>query len=468
MCRGHWAHYGNAAAAQGWLARARRLVDGHDLDPLRGWIHVHGAMLADPAAGEPQARKAHELAQLQGDIDLELYALSELGANLIGQGRVTEGLDYLDEAMAGALGGEADDGGTVVYACCVTLKSCASCAGFERAVQWVRAADRFVERYGNPFLYAQCRALYGSVLVATGEWEQAEQELHTAERLSRDSLPTVHGSATAALAELRLAQGRLDEADRIVTGLDEQPDTVAIIARTHLVRGRYDDAETILHRWLATLDAAELQRLLLLELLGELELAKGRPDAAQQQAGELVEAGTTLGCELAVARGERLAGRALVAAAQPDAARTHLDAALVAFTSLGIPLEAARTRLLLAEALHHHAPDTAITEARAALTTFDELGATHDADAAAGWLRNLGAKAPRTGPRTQQTLTRREREVLELLRQGLSNPEIAERLYISRRTVEEHVANVLTKLGVRNRTEAATATPEPIEDESEP
>jgi len=96
-----------------------------------------------------------------------------------------------------------------------------------------------------------------------------------------------------------------------------------------------------------------------------------------------------------------------------------------------------------------------VEEARQALDAFERLGAIRDADAAAGLLRELGVGG-RTGPKLLGELSKRELEVLRLLGYGLTNAEIAARLFISTKTVATHVGNVFAKLHVRNRAEAAT------------
>jgi len=117
-------------------------------------------------------------------------------------------------------------------------------------------------------------------------------------------------------------------------------------------------------------------------------------------------------------------------------------------------LDAARARLELARAHEADQPEVAVGEARTALAEFERLGAPRDADAAAALLRRHGV-AGRTGPKGVGLLSRRELEVLRLLAEGLTNAEIAARLYLSTKTVGHHVSNVLAKLNLRSRSEAA-------------
>jgi DNA-binding CsgD family transcriptional regulator len=99
---------------------------------------------------------------------------------------------------------------------------------------------------------------------------------------------------------------------------------------------------------------------------------------------------------------------------------------------------------------------------RGALAIFERLGAAPAADIARQRLRAAGVRGLPRGPRpaTQanpQGLTNRQLEVLRLLAEGLRNPEIAERLSTTPKTVEHHVSAVLTKLEARSRAEAVRA-----------
>jgi DNA-binding NarL/FixJ family response regulator len=321
-----------------------------------------------------------------------------------------------------------------------------------RAEEWVRAADDMIRRRGIVALGAHCRAHYGGILTAAGRWQEAETELGEAARIFERGYAAKRAHVLTRLADLRVRQGRLEEAALLLEGLDQHADAARPLAALHLARGETALALELLERRLGrvadTPDAGPL-----LELLVDVQLAAGRIDEARDAAAQLASLAERLPSPYLQAAAPLARGKVCLASDSADAKECLRDA-LEAFSRAQMPLGVARARLELAHAAAGEQPEVAIAEATAALESFERLQAARDADAAAALLRSLGAGG-RSGPKRLAPLTRRESEVLELLGHGLSNAEIAARLYITPKTAEHHVGHVLAKLGLRNRAEAA-------------
>jgi DNA-binding CsgD family transcriptional regulator len=453
------ANFANAAAASGWVGRADRLLESLEPGPLHGWAAVARAYRSpDLEEAESLTGRALELARAAGDVDLEMVALSQLGLIRVGKGETAAGFALIDEATAAVLAGERSSLDTVVYACCDMLNACELACDLERAAQWCRVADEFVERYGCPFLYAECRIFYGSVLAARGRWQDAERELTAGLRITDGACPALHARALARLTGLRLRQGRLEEAEELLSRLggdvDAEEEAALWVAALHLARGDALAASRNLERRLHRLAEHRLDLAAALDLLVDARLAEGNLDAAGAAADRLTRAAAHGGdCRL-TASAMCAEGRVALARGDATAAVTCLEAALALWSRLQLPFELARTRHDLGRALASSAPDAAVEHGRGALAGMEELGAALDADRVAAFLRSLGVSA-RTGAKGVGLLTAREKEVLRLLGAGLSNPEIARRLHVSRKTASHHVSNILGKLDLRNRAEAA-------------
>jgi DNA-binding CsgD family transcriptional regulator len=127
---------------------------------------------------------------------------------------------------------------------------------------------------------------------------------------------------------------------------------------------------------------------------------------------------------------------------------------------LGLSLEAVWARLDLGRHLTGTDRAAASKALRDAGRTAEGLGARTEQRMAEQGLRALGVRTWRRGPAVQAgggllPLSRREREVARMVADGRSNPDIASALFLSRKTIERHVSNIMAKLGVRNRTELA-------------
>ena len=181
-----------------------------------------------------------------------------------------------------------------------------------------------------------------------------------------------------------------------------------------------------------------------------LALAAGDVDAARDVTAQLEEIAARSGTMSA--RATASCARGLV-----DADARLLIEAAEDFARVGRPLD--RLQALEAAGNAHATAgqrDEAIARLRDAAEIADHLGATHDGRRVSASLRELGVRSGarekrRTATHGWDALTDAEREVAQLVDAGLRNGEIAERLFVSRRTVESHMSRLYAKLAAENR-----------------
>jgi DNA-binding NarL/FixJ family response regulator len=447
---------GDWAVGSGWLARAKTLLGDEVDSPQHGWVALNVGMFeVDRATKEHCFREALGVARTAGDTDLEFATLAYLGASLVHSDRTEEGMMLLDEALAAVAGGDVEDFCVLEEIFCQLFSACEYANDVGRADQWIRVGEAIAERRRLPAVSAFCRTHYGGILTAAGRWPEADAALTEAVRLWGLGQKSLRGGALVRLADLRVRQGRIEEAEELLAGLDAASDAAVArpLAAIHLARGEAALAGDILERALSQIDPTSSSAAPLLALLVDVHLSAHMVEEAAATADKLVDCATLHASHYLVAVAALARGRVCLASGTGDPQGCLRDA-LASFAKAQMPMEVAHSRLELANALLTERPEVAMSEARAALEAFDRLQAARHVDAAAAVLRTLGVRTA-TPKSVGGLLSKREAEVLDLIGHGLSNPEISERLFISRKTVEHHVGNILSKLGLRTRGQAA-------------
>lgn len=451
---------GNAAAASGWLGRAKRLLADDEDCVERGWVALATVGCSRPDADqlERDSLLALDLARRYDDVDLECKALADSGLALVSHGAVAAGMARLDEAMAMVGAGECDNQFIAAQVLCCLVTGCERCGDLVRLEDWLSdrmRRDQMMPHGAPTMLYAHCQTEYGSLLCHAGRWSEADTTL----RLAVAACESLHfhhrASSRAALAGLRIGQGRVHEAAALLDGLEHRAEAQLSIARLHLARGDHDLAAATLRNAIRLMAGDRMRGVPLMALLVEAEIGRGGSAAALEVAEQLDQLTSEVPDRRSLQATAALAyGRAAAATGDTGAAISHVERGLQLLGPHDWPVLAAELHHALAVLLAEHDVPAAVTEARAALAVYGSVGAREAQDVQA-LLHRLGVGAAAVDASGPAPLTTREREILGLLGEGMSNPEIAQRLVISRKTAEHHVGAILRKLHLRSRSEAA-------------
>jgi predicted ATPase/DNA-binding CsgD family transcriptional regulator len=329
----------------------------------------------------------------------------------------------------------------------------------------------------------RCRELCQQTVSAARELGQAMVEALAQAVLARDE--TLQGRAGAALERVQESEPRV-----IAKGAGTAialPMTRIEMASAHAALGRLDRAQELLevvvaggadHGWVLCQALAALARVL--RVLGDQDGALARTKQVLElserlQARLLAAAARDLLARLAIGRGEWSAADALAHEALAQqleiGARAWLPDSLDTLALVAAGLESHTEAARLLGAAERARSDLALVRWPPDAPAFDELeerlagrlggeafeaaragGAAMTLDQAIGWVRR--ARGTRKRPAGGwESLTPTERQVVELVAQGLTNPQVAERIFISRATVKTHLAHVFQKLDVSSRAE---------------
>jgi predicted ATPase/DNA-binding NarL/FixJ family response regulator len=414
-------------------------------------------ILSDPAAGDPMLLRAAELARTAGDQVALCDALGSLAISYFFQDDRAAMLGPLEETLkvAEAIGYEDDIRWCLwclAYAAFSAGELASARAHCERALVMMPGQDQ-LSRYTTVEVLSLLDAHMGAADAAR---ERAEADL---EQSRQEGLLLGTGALMHALGVAALASGDLDRAAQWATSLYEQESEVCAVAwraqevLLAVALARDDSAQAKIHveRLLAAAKPLNNRRAQAIAHLGLARalLLEGDDERAESVAHDALKVLMDNGwrpwvidaldvvAEVAVLTGQYERAVRLIAAAQKE--RTAVG--LVAF-----PMLRERTKRNLASA------GTALSDA--SLERALQGGARLSLQEAVAYAqRGRGERAGAT--HGWVSLSPVERQVVELASRGLSNPDIARELFISRNTVKVYLSRIYAKLGVANRTELA-------------
>ena len=424
----------DTAVARGWSARARSLLGATPPSEDHAWLELREATLdgADSAAYAETRLLAHGL----GAFDAEMTAAVLEGDAKVAEGEIEDGLACMDEALAAACGDELEHPVAITFACCQLFAACGRVRDYDHAFQWCQRVADLCERRNIWSVLSATRCSYAAVLIARGRYAEAERLLVAAEsRYGEKDLPNHRARALAWLGDLRFRQGRLDEANRLIERAAPEPARHVTAAAIALAQGRGADAGEHAAAYLRQGDPEQVVvRATALEIFVRAEILSGRSARAAELQEELAALAGQVGRAAVV--GPSLVARAAVDEQRGDleSARLALADAIELFERGEVPYEAAITRIELARVLAAAGRPEDARKSRA-------LGEQRLRE-----LRAVDGAPP--------LLTTRELAVLQLVAEGLSNPDIGRRLVISTHTVHRHVSNIMRKLDAGSRAAA--------------